>query len=83
MSTKTIAVNSKVYARLAAAKREGESFSGVIDRLLTEVGDAHTGTDILRRLGAITPLSEDDAAVFYGVVRENRAGERWDDPDLG
>jgi len=43
--------------RLPEAKREGESFSEVIDRLLTEMGAAHTGRDILRGVEAFPPLS--------------------------
>ena len=82
MSTKTIAVDSRVYERLASVKRRGESFSKAIDRLLAEVGAAHTGSDILRGLAAVAPLSQDDAEAFLGVVAENRASERWDRRDL-
>jgi predicted CopG family antitoxin len=35
MSTKTVALESSVYERLARAKRPSESFTRVIDRLLT------------------------------------------------
>lgn len=82
MSTKTIAVDTRVYERLAGAKREGESFSKVIDRLLSEVGAAHTGGDILRRVEALPALSEEDSEVFLGVVAENRASEEWEERDL-
>ena len=75
MSTRTIAVDSQVYERLAEAKREGESFFRAIDRLLREVGAAHTGRDVLRALEEVVPLSEQDAAVMMAVVEENRAGE--------
>lgn len=73
MSTRTIAVDSAVYRRLAAAKREGESFSKLIDRLLAEVGNAHTTNDILRRLAHSPALSPEDAEVFLQVVAENRS----------
>lgn len=82
MSTKTIAVDSRVYERLAAQKREGESFSKLIDRLITEVRAAHSGGDILRGLDAVAPLSPEDAEVFLDVVAENRATESWDKRDL-
>lgn len=82
MSTKTIAVDTRVYERLAGAKREGESFSKVIDRLLTEVGEAHTGRDILRGVETLPPLSQEDSDVFLGVVAENRASEDWRERDL-
>lgn len=82
MSTKTIAVNSRVYDRLAAAKREGESFSKAIDRLLTEIESAGTGKDILRGLADFAPLPAAAAEVFLDVVRENRATEGWAESDL-
>ncbi len=82
MSIKTIAVDLRVYERLAAVKRESESFSRVIDRLLVEVGSAHTGRGILRGLGAIAPLSEEDSEVFLEVIAENRASEKWNVRDL-
>ena len=82
MSTKTIAVDSRVYDRLATVKRKGESFSSAIDRLLIEVGSAHTGRDVLGGLEAVAPLSEEDSETFLEVVAENRAGEAWNDRDL-
>ena len=78
MSTKTIAVDSRVYDRLAAAKKEGESFSRTIDRLLVEVGTYHTGSEILRGLGNVKPLTEDDSEVFLEIIAENRSSEAWD-----
>jgi predicted CopG family antitoxin len=82
MSTKTIAVDSQVYERLAQAKREGESFSRAIDRILEEVGAAHTGHDVLRALDGVVPLPEADAAVMLAIVEENRADEAWEQHDL-
>lgn len=82
MSTRTIAVDTRVYERLAEAKREGESFSKTIDRMLREVAAAHTGSDILRGLGEIGPLPEEDAAVMLEIVEENRARETWEGHDL-
>lgn len=49
MSTRTLAVDSQVYDRLAGARRKGEFFSNVIDHLLDEVGAVHTWRDILPR----------------------------------
>lgn len=82
MSTKTIAVDSRVYDRLARAKREGESFSKTIDRLLREVGGVHTGSHVLRALEEMAPLPEEDAAAMLAVVQENRATEAWEERDL-
>jgi predicted CopG family antitoxin len=77
MSTKTIAVDSRVYERLASAKREGESFSKTIDRLLTQLGAAHTGGEILRELEDIPALTQDDATAFLRVIDEARRDEDW------
>ncbi len=78
MSTKTIALESSIYGRLAALKRDGESFSKVIDRLLSEVAEAHTGHDILRGLGGFSRLTESDADRLLAVVAENRDSEHWE-----
>lgn len=78
MATKTIAVDSTVYARLASTRREGESFSKAISRLLDEVGDAHTGADILATLETLPSLSEADAKEFLAVVDEARVSESWE-----
>ncbi len=82
MSTKTIALDSRVYERLAMVKTEGESFSKVIDRLLTEVRLAHSGNDILRGLANVASLPEGDSEKFLKVVTENRVGEEWERRDL-
>jgi predicted CopG family antitoxin len=82
MSTKTIAVDSRVYDRLASAKKEGESFSKVLDRILTQIESTGTGRDILRGLEDLPPLSAADAEVFLEVIRENRADENWTESDL-
>jgi len=82
MSTKTIAVDSRVYERLAGEKKDGESFSKAIDRLLEEVSGAHTGRHILCGLGEILALPEQDAEAMLAVVRENRESEAWEEHDL-
>jgi predicted CopG family antitoxin len=82
MSSKTIAVDTRVYAKLSAVKREGESFSKAIDRLIDQVGSAHTGRDILAGLSDVKRLSYDDAETMLSVVAENRDTETWDDHDL-
>lgn len=38
MATKTIGITEEVYGRLKARKRDGESFTELIDRLLEETG---------------------------------------------
>lgn len=82
MSSKTIAVDTRVYDKLAGVKREGESFSKVIDRLIDQVGEAHTGRDILGGITALPELSYDDAQIMLAKVAENREDETWEEHDL-
>ena len=82
MSTKTIAVDTRVYQKLAGVKREGESFSRTIDRLIDQVGSACTGEQILNGLASFPELTEDDAQVMLAKVAENRRDEAWDELDL-
>lgn len=82
MSTKTIAVDAQVYERLAGLKREGESFSKAIDRLMDEVGAAHTGAHVLLGLADQASLPPEEAERFLEVVRRNRESERWEPHDL-
>ena len=82
MSTKTIAVDTRVYERLAEAKREGESFSRTIERLLKEVASAHTGGEILRSLATFSALPEQDSDAFFEVISRNRKEEPWTRHDL-
>ena len=78
MSTKTIGIDTRAYEKLSGVRREGESFSKNIDRLIDHVGAAHTGRDILRSLTAVPELSYEDARVMLAVVAENRETETWD-----
>jgi predicted CopG family antitoxin len=77
MSTRTIAVDSEVYRKLHRLKRESESFSRVIDRLVESTGRAHTGAEILRRLAEQPPLSAADARRMSKAVADHRKRERW------
>lgn len=78
MSTKTIAVETGVYQRLSREKRDSESFTKVIDRLLKTSARAHTGSDIAKVLSTYPPLSDQDATVMHSIVRENRDSETWE-----
>lgn len=82
MSTKTIAVESSAYARLAREKRESESFTKVIARLLDTAASAHTGRDILSHLAQMTDLKEEEGERMLAVVREDRDKEKWERHDL-
>jgi len=57
-------------------------FSKTIDRLLREVGAAHTGRDMLWALGAVSPLPAAEAEAMLDAVKENRESETWKAHDL-
>ena len=64
MGTKTIGVREKVYERLKARKRDDESFTDLMDRLLDESkGDWREG---------FGTLGEDDAAELEELVEQSR-----------
>ena len=82
MSTKTIALESSVYERLAREKRESESFTKVISRLLDNAGQAYTGRSIVSALTRLQPLQEKEAEQMLAVVKKARTSERWPANDL-
>jgi hypothetical protein len=53
MSTKTIALESQVYEKLAAHKGGGESFTKVIDRLVESQCGETTCADAVRQAAAL------------------------------
>lgn len=63
MGTKTVGLREEVYERLAAEKREGESFSDAVDRILDD-----TQSDWRYSFGRMS----DDAEEFEAVVRAQR-----------
>jgi predicted CopG family antitoxin len=82
MSTKTIALDAEVYAKLARLKSESQSFSKLIDRLVDKVTTAHTAADVLSRLDEQPALPAKDAAAMARVVKQNRQTEDWARHDL-
>ena len=80
MSTKNVALSTQVYERLARFKRESESFSRAIDRLISKAEGRHAGAEILKGLRDIRSLSDEEARQMEQVVEQNRAGETWDRP---
>ncbi|WP_132057918.1 antitoxin VapB family protein [Halorussus amylolyticus] len=64
MGTKTIGLRDDVYERLKSRKREGESFTDVMDRLMDE-----TTPDWREGFGT---LSDGEADELESVVRESR-----------
>ncbi len=64
MATKNLAIREEVYRKLAEAKKEGESFSDVIEKLLEKRGD------LLSLWGA---WGDDEEATFIEAsVKETR-----------
>ena len=83
MSTKTIALDLKVYQKLARMKSEGESFSRTIDRLVDRYPKAHTGADIIAGLdNAPPPLSEGEERQMEKLVEQQRRTDQWNLHDL-
>jgi len=82
MSTKTIAIDSRIYSKLALHKRESESFSKAIDRILQGLEGENTGRDILAHLEEMPSLSAKDARSLLKEIAESRKLERWEEHDL-
>jgi|TARA_B100000809_G_scaffold178193_1_gene175757 predicted CopG family antitoxin len=83
LSTKTIAVDLRVYQKLSRIKDEGESFSKVIEGLVDQRLTAHTGADVMSALaGAPGPLTDLEANAMLGVVEDARQSEKWRLHDL-
>lgn len=64
MGTKTIGIKDDVYERLKARKRDDESFTDLVDRLLDE-----TTTDWREGFGT---LDTEDAEELERIVRKSR-----------
>jgi predicted CopG family antitoxin len=63
MGYKNISLRENIYRRLKRAKREGESFSEVIERLL------RPDDDILDLFGTI-PMTDEEHRVFFDGLDE-------------
>ncbi|MCH7659200.1 MAG: antitoxin VapB family protein [Euryarchaeota archaeon] len=63
MGTKTVGLREEVYERLATEKREGESFSDVVDRVLDD-----SQTDWRYSFGRMS----ENAEAFERAVRSQR-----------
>ncbi len=83
MSTKTVALESSVYERLARAKRPSESFTKVIDRLLTAHAHARgTCSQAVADAAAIwgkEPAGHGDAEadLMESLIAESRKDTDW------
>jgi predicted CopG family antitoxin len=80
MSTKTIALGVGAYEKLAAQKRDGESFTMTIERLL-QGHEANSGTcgaalDQAARIWGKKGATE-EADQMEGVIEQGRKSTRW------
>ena len=85
MSTKTIAVESGVYQRLALEKQESESFTKVIDRLLRNQMTMGTCGDAVFSAMKIWGTDERDreAMLMEQRLDEQRKSTNWIQESLG
>jgi hypothetical protein len=78
MSTKTIAVNTQVYEKLAQRKRGSESFTKTINRLIDGSSDP-TCADAVRETARLFGMMETDAEadLLDAWHREGAEGTDW------
>ena len=81
MVFKTLTIKGKVYEKLARAKRQGESFSGLLERLVEK-----EQPDLMKFAGSI-PMTDEEAekrkALYRGFRKEfteslERRRKRWE-----
>jgi predicted CopG family antitoxin len=89
MSIKTIAINVDVYERLAGRKNQSESFTKVIDRLLTaqeSAGTCEEAVEMAARTWA-QPRSDQevdrDADLMESLLTERRGSTDWEAKEPG
>jgi predicted CopG family antitoxin len=80
MSTKTIALETSVYEKLARRKRDGESFTKTINRLVETEAVSGTCEDAVHTASRIwkRPPTVSEIEAMEQVVRENRTDTVWD-----
>lgn len=80
MSTKTIAVRSDIYDRLAKEKRDMESFTRLIDRLMSNNPSRGTCGDAVEAAARVWRQGHDaqDADRMDALLTERRADTHWD-----
>lgn len=79
MSIKTIAVNAEVYERLAREKTGSESFTKVIDRLITAHAKAGTCGEAVEMAARVWVGGDTarEADLMEAFLRETRAHTAW------
>ncbi|MGC9452112.1 MAG: antitoxin VapB family protein [Oceanipulchritudo sp.] len=83
MNAKTIAVSRQAYARLAGRKREGESFTKTIERLVAQDMERGSCADAVREaaIWGKAPVAG-EAEVMERVIERNREGAGWEVEEL-
>ena len=81
MATKTISLELDAYELLKRAKREGESFSGVVRRARFGPADARGGS-ILHALGGLAVREGDEEAARHweqsGLAERSTSASAWE-----
>lgn len=72
MATKNISLREEVYERLRAHKREGESFSDVIERLTERESDVWAGYGTLRDVDGFREAVADGRKGFDEDYRDRQ-----------
>ena len=79
MSTKTVAIKSDVYQKLAQEKREEESFTKTIDRLLgyQQTQTCASAVREASKLWADVAHADDEADVMEKGISAGRSATDW------
>ena len=78
MSTKTIAVESTVYERLAREKRSSESFTKTINRLIESANSGTCAAAVADAASIWQTIGNDaEADQMERILHQNRATTHW------
>jgi predicted CopG family antitoxin len=78
MATKTIALEISVYDKLLGRKRNSESFTKTIDRLISESAGSRTCAEAVANAAKIWGDGTDaEARAMEDVIRAGRENTRW------
>jgi predicted CopG family antitoxin len=79
MATKTIALEVSVYDKLLGQKQNSESFTKIIDRLISESAGSRTCADAVATAAKIwSDGTEVEAEAMEDALREGRKNTRWE-----
>jgi predicted CopG family antitoxin len=82
MSVKNVALDTRVYDKLAGLRKDSESFTKAIERLINQRQSAHTGKELLAWLAEFDELNEKEAKSILKIVNKARTEEKWPRHDL-